>query len=67
MTPKTVGILNVVFGGLGALASVAVAIDQIRNADKRAVLTGTSAGEAAVRVTAKELHRTLGGTLLDGE
>jgi len=66
MTPKTLGtlgILEVVFGGISALASVVVAIDQIKNADKRAALSGYAAGQATVEVTASKKHRTPGGNI----
>lgn len=63
MTPKTLGILEVVFGGISALASVVVAIDQIKNADRRAALSGYAAGQATVEVTASKNHRTPGGNI----
>ena len=65
MSPKTLRILNVVFGGLGALASIATAVDAIKNGDKRAAITGDAAGRASVNETAKRYHKTLDGALLD--
>ena len=65
MSPKTLGILNVVFGGLGALAGIVTAVDAIKNGDKRAAITGDAAGRAAVDETAKRYNKTLGGALLD--
>ena len=65
MSPKTLGILNVVFGGLGALAVIVTAVDAIKNGDKRAAITGDAAGRAATDEMAKRYHKTLGGALLD--
>ena len=65
MSPKILGILNVVFGGLGALAGIITAIDAIKNGDKRAAITGDAAGRASVDETAKRYHKTLDGALLD--
>lgn len=42
---KTVfGIMQLIFGGIGAIAAVASAIDSIKNGDKRAAIAGTYAG-----------------------
>ena len=45
MNFKTVfGIMQLIFGGIGAIAAVATAIDSIKNGDKRAAIAGTYAG-----------------------
>ena len=40
-------------------------VDSIKNGDKRAAITGTYAGKAAVDETAKRYHRTLGGYIIE--
>lgn len=66
MESKTIfGIGQLILGGIGAIASVASAIDSIKNGDKRAAITGTYAGKAAVDETAKRYHRTLGGYIIE--
>lgn len=63
---KTIsGIGQLIFGGIGAIAAVASVIDSIKNGDKRAAITGTYAGKAAVDETAKRYHRTLGGCIIE--
>ena len=54
MESKTIfGIGQLILGGIGAIAAVASAVDSIKNGDKRAAITGTYAGKAAVDETAK--------------
>ena len=66
MEPKTIfGIGQLIFGGIGAIAAVASAVDSIKNGDKRAAISGTYAGQAAVNETAKRYHRTLGGCIIE--
>lgn len=66
MNSKTIfGIGQLIFGGIGAIAAVASAVDSIKNGDKRAAITGTYAGKAAVDETAKRYHRTLGGYIIE--
>lgn len=66
MNFKTVSSIGqLIFGGIGAIAAVASAIDSIKNGDKRAAITGTYAGKSAVDETAKRYHRTLGGYVIE--
>lgn len=39
-------IASVALGAIGTVASVAASVDQIKNGDKRAAITGAAAGQA---------------------
>lgn len=57
------GVLGAVLTGISCMAGVVSAVDQIKNADKRAYITGDAAGRAAVdEMEKRHSKRSLFGT-----
>lgn len=56
-----IGLLGAIFSGIGCAAAVVTTVDQIVNADKRALIIGDAAGRAAVDETEKRHGKTIFG------
>lgn len=59
------GILGAIFSGIGCVATIAMTVDQIKNADKRAYIAGDAAGRAVVDETERRHKKTIFGTTID--
>lgn len=60
-----IGMLSAIFSGIGAAAAVAATVDQLVNADKRALIIGDSAGRAAVDETEKRFGKSIFGARIE--